>query len=111
MISLRDAQADARVLGAHPRASIVTREDLIAYIKRIHADYRQWRAAGGACDIPQRMVTYYGNQPSGQVLERGVWHSTQHARRLDFIAAGTGAELQIPHALYDGLPLPKRLWA
>jgi len=111
MAQLKDDTIDARALGADARKNIVTRADLLAYIKTIHANYRAWLAAGGAKSIPDRMVTYYGNQPSGQVLERGVWHSTQHTRQLDYVAAGMGAELQVPTDLYEGLPLPKRLWA
>lgn len=111
LMSLEDASVDARALGTDPRENIVTRADLMAYIESVHTRYRRWLSDGGLRKIPQRMSTYYGEQDSGQVLERAVWHSAQHARQLDHVAAGLGAELVIPAELYSGLPMPKRLWA
>lgn len=111
MLSLEDQSIDARALGAVPRENIRTRADLIAYIEAMVEKYRAWRAQGGGKRIPERMLTFYGNQPSSQVLERAVWHSAQHTRQLDHIAAGLGAELRVPPELYAGLPMPKRLWA
>ena len=111
LMSLEDETVDARALGTDPRDSIVTKADLIEYIEAVHTRYRNWLSAGGLQKIPERMPTYYGEQASGQVLERAVWHSAQHARQLDHVAAGLGAELEIPAELYAGLPMPKRLWA
>lgn len=111
MRQIEDDTVDARAIYFDLRADIKTRDDLLSYVKRTHQEYRDWRKKGGMGTIPARMKTFYGNQPSSQVLERGVWHSAQHARQLDFVAAGMGAELQIPQELYDGLPMPKRLWA
>jgi glutaredoxin len=95
---------------ASPRAEIVTRDDLHSYVDRITAQYHEWRSRGGETAIPDRMITYYGDQSSAQVLERGVWHSAQHARQLDTIAAGLGAEYHIAPEYYAGLPMPQRLW-
>ena len=93
------------------RDDIVTRADLLAYIERTISKFQDWRVRQGVSAIPANMMTYYGDQTSAQVLERGVWHSAQHARQLDTIAAGLGAEFQIPQELYIGLPMPQRLWA
>ena len=95
----------------HAKEDIRTRDDLLSYVDGIVRRYQEWRAQGGEIAIPERMDTYYGDQTSAQVLERGVWHSAQHARQLDTIAAGLGAEFQIPTGLYEGLPMPERLWA
>lgn len=111
MRQIEDDTIDARAIYLDPREDIKTRNDLLSYVSKTHQEYRDWRKQGGMGAIPARMNTYYGNQPSSQVLERGVWHSAQHARQLDFVAAGMGAELRIPQELYEGLPMPKRLWA
>lgn len=111
LVSLDDLSVDARALATDPRPDLVTRVDLLAYIEAVHARYRAWLAGGGLQKIPARMGTYYGEQSSGQVLERAVWHSAQHSRQLDHIAAGLGAELAIAPELYAGLPMPKRLWS
>lgn len=106
-----DGLIDFLELQNKPRRDIVSRADLMAYVDRVMDSYRSWRAGGGAARIPERIVTYYGDQPSYQVLERGVWHSAQHARQLDTVSAGLGNEFQIPVELYANLPMPKRLWA
>lgn len=111
MLSLDDPAVDARALGTVPRENIRTREDLMSYMDAMRKKYRAWHAQGGGDRIPKRMSTFYGNQPSSQVLERAVWHSAQHTRQLDHIAAGLGAELRVPPEVYAGLPMPKRLWA
>jgi glutaredoxin len=88
------------------------RDALLAYIDRVRGTFADWVSSGRAvADIPERFDTFYGNHPALKVLERGVWHSTQHARQLDVVAAGSGAEFRIASDFYQGLPLPKRLWA
>jgi len=109
MKTVDDGIADTRELTT-ARAEIVTRDQLLAYVDAALERYREWRRLGRDRAIPERLTTFYGNQPSSLVLERAVWHSAQHARQLDVIAAGSGAEYQIPPALYEGLPMPKRLW-
>jgi glutaredoxin len=105
-----DGMADTRAIGDDPRANIVTREDLLTYVATMLKQYRAWRAGANGNAIPVRLKTFYGEQPSHRVLERYVWHSTQHTRQLDHVAAGLGSELRVPSELYKDLPLPKRLW-
>jgi glutaredoxin len=111
MRQVEDDTIDARAIYLDSRSDIKTRDELLAYIEGIHSEYRDMWLAVDPKPIPTHLNTHYGYQPSAQVLERGVWHSAQHARQLDFVAAGMGADLQIPDELYAGLPLPKRLWA
>jgi glutaredoxin len=111
MRQVADDTINARAIYLDPRPDIKTRDQLLAYIEGTHTEFRNAFLQASSKPIPHRLNTHYGHQPSAQVLERGVWHSAQHARQLDFVAAGMGAELQIPEGLYAGLPLPKRLWA
>jgi glutaredoxin len=91
--------------------AITNRTALLAFAEKVTADLERWIATGGGSSIPQRMATFYGEQESGQVLERAVWQCAQHIRQLDIVAAGRlGAEFTISPSLYEGLPLPKRLW-
>lgn len=94
-----------------PRADIVTRDDLLAFVERVMTGFEDWRARRGAGAIPQTVMTYYGPQPSYRVLERAVWHSAQHVRQIDTVSAGLGGEFQVAPALYADLPMPERLWA
>lgn len=93
------------------KPAISCRQDLLLFADRIIEELETWRMAGGIAALPERMTTYYGDQPVGQVVERSAWHSAQHARQIDTIAAGLGNEFVIPLDLYDDLPMPRRLWA
>ncbi|MGV1792003.1 hypothetical protein GR212_06585 [Rhizobium lusitanum] len=108
---MEDGLIEIKPVHAYVDPAIVTKADIIAHLEKTHGELQAWKAKGGHLAIPERLKTYYGDQPSSQVVERGVWHCTQHSRQLDIIAAGRlGAELEIGPELYAGLPLPKRLW-
>src|SRR6185437_2987767 len=91
--------AVTRAFQNSPRAEIVTRADLVTYVDRIVDRYSAWLGSGGPDTIPDRLPTYYGEQRAYAVVERAVWHSAQHARQIDAIAAGVGFEYQIPPEL------------
>ncbi len=105
-----DGVIDHRSL-LRPREDVVTKDQLLAFVYRTLERYKALRQTFRTRSLPDRLMTYYGEQPSGVVLERSVWHSAQHARQLDVVAAGNGAEFQINPALYVGLPMPERLLA
>lgn len=104
---VEDDSIDARAIYLHPNAGIRTRDDLLAYADGIRRAFQQLRADR----MPARLNTHYGDQPATLVLERGAWHSAQHARQLDVVAAGMGAEFRLAPALFEGLPMPRRLWS
>lgn len=109
---LEDGLIEIKPVHAEIPPHLVTRADVLQHIVEKQTALRAWRTIKGEASVPERIQTYYGEQPGSQVVERGVWHCTQHARQLDFVAVGRlGAELEIPPELYAGLPLPKRLWA
>lgn len=110
MMSVDDGLVDIIPTINEERLDIATREDLLKYVDEMIAKYRGFRQSHRD-QLPDSIVTYYGEQPSGLVLERGAWHSGQHVRQLDVIAAGMGAEFQVPPEVWQGLPMPKRLWA
>jgi glutaredoxin len=111
LTQLEDDTIDARAIYLDPRDDLKTRQQLIDYISSTHVAYREWLSGNGYAAMPDQLRTYYGLQPSTIVLERSVWHATQHVRQLDHVAAGIGEELRVPDSLYAGLPLPQRLWA
>jgi glutaredoxin len=110
MMSVYDGLVDIIPTINDERLDIATRDDLSRYTDDIIAKYHAFRQSHRD-QLPDSIVTYYGEQPSGLVLERGCWHSGQHVRQLDVIAAGMGAEFQVPPEVWQGLPMPKRLWA
>lgn len=111
MRQIDEGITEIKPIHAYVDPSIVTKQDLLAFADRRLDEVRAWLDGGGPARVPDRIVTYYGEQEGGQVVERAVWHSTQHARQLDIITAGRlGAELELSAELYEGLPLPERLW-
>ncbi|TBY59750.1 hypothetical protein E0H39_25650 [Rhizobium leguminosarum bv. viciae] len=106
-----DDTIDARAIYLDPRPDIQTRADMLSYVDDVRCEYRNTFIPANSSAKPDYLNTHYGQQPFAQVLERGLWHTAQHARQLDHVAAGIGFELQIPQALYLGLPIPNRLWS
>ncbi len=77
----------------------------------IEAHKRWWAAAD---QTGQKQIdTYYGVQPLHQILERGTWHSAQHTRQLNHVLDEFGVAVKNPidKTAYDGLPMPKAIWA
>jgi hypothetical protein len=92
--------------------NIRNKADVLAFAEKTQTELKTWLASSGRAAITDRLKTYYGEQDSGQVIERAVWHCAQHTRQLDVVAVGRlGAEFVAPPELYDGLPLPARIWA
>ncbi len=108
---MEEGLTEIKPVHAYVDPAIVTKADIIAHLEKRHGELLAWQAKGGHLAIPGRIKTYYGDQPSSQVVERAAWHCTQHVRQLDIITAGRlGAELEVEPELYIGFPLPKRLW-
>lgn len=107
-----EGEVDVKSIQSYVDPKIVTKADLLDYVDDTHRQLTEWLQSGAPGRIPDRIPTHYGEQDSGQVIERTVWHCAQHARQLDIVAAGRlGAELEIAPVFYVGLPVPKRLWA
>lgn len=102
---------DIKPIQAYVDPAIVTGRDVLAFMEHREGELAAWVNAGKPSAIAARIPTFYGEQEAGQVLERAVWHCSQHVRQLDIVAAGRlGAELDVLAGLFDNLPLPRRLW-
>lgn len=88
-----------------------SKDDVLAYADSIIARLERWRASVDRSWFTSTVETYYGPQPAMHVLERGTWHSGQHARQLDLVVSTlTGTPAAIPPATYEGLPMPVGIW-
>jgi glutaredoxin len=89
-----------------------TKDEILAYARGVIAAHRQWWAATDQTG-QKRVATYYGEQPLHQILERGTWHSAQHTRQLNHVLDSFDVPVEKPIAAgaYDGLPMPKAIWA
>jgi glutaredoxin len=96
-----------------PPASLVAPQALAAELRRVAVALRDNAAAMAAGAEQRRVVTYYGERPLHEVLERTAWHVAQHIRQvnhllLDVLRVADARSLD--PALLSGLPLPERVW-
>jgi glutaredoxin len=91
---------------------LTTVEQILAFGRGVVEQHRQWWARSDRTG-QKRIATYYGEQPLHQILERGTWHSAQHTRQLNHVLDGFGIAVARPidPKAYEGLPMPKALWA
>ena len=83
---------------------------LAGYGAAVRDALREWLATDGATS--GIVETYYGSQTAHELLERTVWHATQHLRQLHALLEEAGVPPQEPldRSLLAGLPLPEAVW-
>lgn len=93
-----------------PGEEIKTGADIARYGEGVRARFKAWWES--APDAQRPMDTYYGSRPLHLVLERTVWHSTQHTRQLEMVLGMLDVPVPSPltPALLKGLPLPENVW-
>jgi len=95
-----------------PGAAIRSGEDLARFGEGVLARMRDWwrDCPDRSCSKP--METYFGRHSMHVVLERTVWHPTQHTRQLMLILESIGIAPERPLGAADlaGLPLPVKAW-
>lgn len=99
-------------LVAPPPEALQSSADIAEFGATLRQDFAAWAAAEGADLGTGRMATYYGDQPTHEVLERTVWHSTQHVRQIMSLLEREGVEVEAPLGPEDfaDLPLPAQVW-
>jgi glutaredoxin len=87
-----------------------TKEDLIARAEETRALMHAWWEDDGFDDPLDRVTqTHWGYPTLHQVLEREVWHTTQHVRQLMYVLRdefGIEPDGPLTPSQLDGLPLP-----
>ena len=89
-----------------------TGEAIASFGESVLARFRKWWAAFPDRGCSQPMDTYFGKQPLHIVLERTVWHPTQHTRQLMLVLESLNIEpdRRLTAADLAGLPLPDKAW-
>ncbi len=95
-----------------PPDSLKTSADIAAFGEVLRLDFAAWAASEGPGLGQGRTATYYGEQPTHEVLERTVWHSTQHVRQIMSLLEREGVAVDRPLGPvdFDNLPLPAPVW-
>lgn len=73
---------------------------------------RWWDEAASGSDFGRTQEVYFGAVSRHEMLERTVWHSTQHVRQLTSLLERSSIEPDAPLAPGDlaGLPLTEKVW-
>lgn len=90
--------------------SVRTRQDVLHRLDETQRLFQAWWEEDGFDDPLDRVVqTSWGYPTLLEILEREVWHTTQHLRQLQFVLREFGVEPGSPltSASLDGLPLPE----
>ena len=100
------------VLTAPPPDDMRSSAEIAAFGERIRQRFGGWwdRVAGD--DFGRDMEVYFGTTSRHEMLERTVWHTTQHVRQLASLLEQSGVEPDAPLGAEDvrGLPLTDRVW-
>jgi glutaredoxin len=91
---------------------VSTAQEVVELAEETHRQVNEWWDEDGIDDPFERVIkTYAGHHGLHEVLEREVWHTTQHARQLQLALEMQGIEVAKPLTEDDlrDLPLPKRI--
>lgn len=99
-------------LVAPPPDGVSKGEDVAAFGEALNAEFAKWAESEGDALGTGRMPTYYGEQPTHEVLERTVWHSAQHVRQIMSLLEQEGVTVDRPldAEAFKDLPLPGPVW-
>jgi hypothetical protein len=78
----------------------------------VRTRFDAWWARAGTQDFAGQVPAYFGQTSRHEMLERTVWHSTQHVRQLASLLdqAGVPPDRPLTTAAIKGLPLTDKIW-
>ncbi|MCU1413760.1 MAG: glutaredoxin-like protein NrdH, required for reduction of Ribonucleotide reductase class Ib [Microbacteriaceae bacterium] len=91
-------------------AEVQTKQDILDRLDETRRLFTLWWTEDGFDDPLDRVTqTYWGFPTLLEVLEREIWHTTQHIRQLDYVLKEFDVTPPLPltKANLDGLPLPE----
>ena len=99
-------------LTAPPPDDVRTSADIAAFGERTRERFHGWWDAVRDEDFDHEMEVYFGTTSRHEMLERTVWHTTQHVRQLASLLEQSGIEPAAPLTAEDirGLPLTEKVW-
>lgn len=99
-------------LVAPPPARLRTSGDIADFGQALRHRFAGWWEGAKDEDFSRRVPTYFGGTSRHEMLERTVWHSTQHVRQLASLLEQAGVVPDRPLGADDikGLPLTDRIW-
>jgi len=97
---------------APPPEELRTSADIAAFGAALRERFQGWWQGAKDRDFSQRIQVYFGETTLHEMLERTVWHSTQHVRQVTSLLEQAGVTPKAPLTAQhiQGLPLTERIW-
>ena len=99
-------------LTAPPPETLKTSADIADYGEAVRGRFQDWWKGAEGQDFSTDVQTYFGATSRHEMLERTVWHSTQHTRQVASLLEQAGVTPDRPLTRDDirGLPLTEIVW-
>ena len=97
---------------APPPEDMQTSAQIAAFGAEVAERFERWWAASENESFTGQVPTYFGGTTRHEMLERVVWHSTQHVRQVASLLEQAGLEPVAPLTADDlaDLPLTPHIW-
>ena len=97
---------------APPPEDMTTSAAIADFGDAVQARFAAWSAKTSGEDFSGQVPTYFGGTTRHEMLERTVWHSTQHVRQVASLLeqAGVSPSQTVTPAHIAGLPLTDKVW-
>lgn len=95
-----------------PPDAIQTSAQIAEFGEAVRTRFNTWWDGAKGEDFSGQVPTYFGGTTRHEMLERTVWHSTQHTRQVASLLeqAGITPDRPLTSADIEGLPLTDVVW-
>ena len=99
-------------LVAPPPDNLKTSADIAEFGQAVRGRFETWWKQADGQDFSGDVPTYFGGTTRHEMLERTVWHSTQHIRQVASLLGQSGVTPDRPLTQdhIRGLPLTDKVW-
>ena len=97
---------------APPPENLNASADIADFGEVVRERFKTWWKEAEGKDFSVDVPTYFGSTSRHEMLERTVWHSTQHVRQVHSLLEQAGVIPDQPLTREDiqGLPLTEKVW-
>ena len=97
---------------AEPSDDMTSSAAVADFGSAVRTRFNAWAQRTAGEDFSGQVPTYFGGTTRHEMLERTVWHSTQHVRQVAALLEDVGITPDRPLGATDtdGLPLPNDVW-
>ena len=100
------------LMTAFPPEQLKSSADIANFGEEIRKRFSLWWEKTRDSDFSKQVPTYFGMTTRHELLERTVWHSTQHIRQLQSLLENLKIKPRviISKEQLEGLPLTQEIW-